>query len=232
MDPRRSRIDQSRVSGQSERIAVFAYLLATDAASEGIDLQNYCNCLIHIEIPYNPNVMEQRNGRVDRHGQKQEEVLIWHPVDGGEASEDTFGGHKDDIIRALAKLDAMREDMGSVNPVIAPQMAGLIEGTRRELDTRDAEVRAAKTKRYVHGERQLRETHREASRTPPRNPQRLSSDPSAHLHRGQNGSRPGKTTAIDPGRTPWRTERNRLRDAGFDRLVGTLHGRATSPLYG
>ena len=39
-------------------------LLATDAASEGIDLQNHCNCLIHLEIPYNPNVMEQRNGEL------------------------------------------------------------------------------------------------------------------------------------------------------------------------
>jgi superfamily II DNA or RNA helicase len=132
-------------------------LLATDAASEGIDLQNYCNCLIHVEIPYNPNVMEQRNGRIDRHGQKHDEVLIWHPVDGGAAIGDTLGGHKDDIIRALTKLEAMREDMGSVNPVIAPQMAGLIEGTRRELDTREAEARAAKAKRYVRAERQLKE---------------------------------------------------------------------------
>jgi len=132
-------------------------LLATDAASEGIDLQNYCNALIHIEIPYNPNVMEQRNGRIDRHGQKHDEVLIWHPVDGGEATGDTLGGHKDDIIRALVKLEAMREDMGSVNPVIAPQMAGLIEGTRRELDTREAEARAAKAKRDVRAERQLKE---------------------------------------------------------------------------
>jgi superfamily II DNA or RNA helicase len=60
-------------------------LLATDAASEGIDLQNHCNRLIHLEIPYNPNVMEQRNGRIDRHGQREKEVLIWHPVDGGDA---------------------------------------------------------------------------------------------------------------------------------------------------
>ena len=132
-------------------------LLATDAASEGIDLQNYCNCLIHIEIPYNPNVMEQRNGRIDRHGQRQKEVLIWHPVDGGEAESDKMGGHKDDIIRALTKLEAMRADMGSVNPVIAPQMAGLIEGTRRDLDTREAEARAAKARRFVRAERQLQE---------------------------------------------------------------------------
>lgn len=135
--------------------AAVRILLATDAASEGIDLQNYCNCLIHIEIPYNPNVMEQRNGRIDRHGQKHSEVLIWHPVDGGEAAGDAFGGYRDDILRALKKLDAMRQDMGSVNPVIAPQLAGLIEGTRRELDTREAESRAAKTKLSVTGARQL-----------------------------------------------------------------------------
>lgn len=132
-------------------------LLATDAAAEGIDLQNYCNALIHVEIPYNPNVMEQRNGRIDRHGQKESEVLIWHPVDGGDAKGDTLGGHKDDIIRALRKLEAMREDMGCVNPVIVPQMAGLIEGRRRELNTQEAEVRASKARRFVKAERQLKE---------------------------------------------------------------------------
>lgn len=139
------------------RDAAIRILLATDAASEGIDLQNYCNCMIHVEIPYNPNVMEQRNGRIDRHGQKEKEVLIWHPVDGGDAQNDKMGGHKDDIIRALRKLEAMRADMGSVNPVIAPQMAGLIEGTRRELDTQEAEIRAAKARRFVKAERQLQE---------------------------------------------------------------------------
>jgi SNF2 family DNA or RNA helicase len=132
-------------------------LLATDAASEGIDLQNHCNCLIHLEIPYNPNVMEQRNGRIDRFGQKQKEVLIWHPVDGGDDAEGSVGGHRDDIIRALKKLEAMREDMGSVNPVIAPQLSGLIEGKRRELDTLEAEARAAKARRFIRAERELKE---------------------------------------------------------------------------
>jgi ERCC4-related helicase len=58
-------------------------LLATDAASEGIDLQNHCCRLIHYEIPWNPNRMEQRNGRIDRHGQKAKEVLIYHFVGEG-----------------------------------------------------------------------------------------------------------------------------------------------------
>ena len=132
-------------------------LLATDAASEGIDLQNHCNCLIHLEIPYNPNVMEQRNGRIDRHGQRQKEVLIWHPVDGGSQGEMTVGGHGDDIIRALRKLESMRADMGSVNPVIAPQMSGLIEGSLKDLDTRMAEAKIAKARRFVRAERELKE---------------------------------------------------------------------------
>ncbi|CAH0441058.1 DISARM system SNF2-like helicase DrmD [Ralstonia pseudosolanacearum] len=132
-------------------------LLATDAASEGIDLQNHCNCLIHLEIPYNPNVMEQRNGRIDRHGQRQKEVLIWHPVDGGENGMDSIGGHGDDIIRALRKLESMRADMGSVNPVIAPQMSGLIDGSLKDLDTRLAEAKIAKARRFVRAERELKE---------------------------------------------------------------------------
>lgn len=125
-------------------------LLATDAASEGIDLQNHCHLLIHLEIPYNPNVMEQRNGRIDRHGQKAPTVEIWHPVD-------AEGGHGEDILRALRKLDAMREDMGSVNPVIAPQLPDLLEGRRRELDTRLVEERRARARRFIKVERELRE---------------------------------------------------------------------------
>lgn len=131
-------------------------LLATDAASEGIDLQNHCNYLIHLEIPYNPNVMEQRNGRIDRHGQREKEVLIWHPVDGGEAGHATVGGHGDDILRALRKLESMRADMGSVNPVIAPQMSGLIEGSLKNLDTSFAEAKIAKARRFVRAERELK----------------------------------------------------------------------------
>jgi len=125
-------------------------LLATDAASEGIDLQNHCNLMIHIEIPYNPNVMEQRNGRIDRHGQKQNEVVIWHPVDAS-------GDHGEDILRALKKLDAMRADMGSVNPVIAPQLPALLEGRRRQLDTALAEKRMERARKFVKAERDLRE---------------------------------------------------------------------------
>ena len=125
-------------------------LLATDAASEGIDLQNHCHLLVHLEIPYNPNVLEQRNGRIDRHGQRASEVVIWHPVD-------AEGRNGDDILRALRKLDSMRADMGSVNPVIAPQLPDLIEGRRADLDMQEAEARMKTSRRLIKVERDLRE---------------------------------------------------------------------------
>lgn len=141
----------------SPKVSPVRILLATDAASEGIDLQNHCNCLIHLEIPYNPNVMEQRNGRIDRHGQREKEVLIWHPVDGGIQGLAAVGGHGEDILRALRKLESMRADMGSVNPVIAPQMSGLIEGSLKDLDTRLAEAKIAKARRFVRANLELKE---------------------------------------------------------------------------
>ncbi len=45
-------------------------LVSTDATAEGLNLQERCHHLIHVELPYNPNRLEQRNGRIDRYGQK------------------------------------------------------------------------------------------------------------------------------------------------------------------
>jgi superfamily II DNA/RNA helicase len=44
-------------------------LLATDAGAEGLNLQSRCRVVINLELPWNPNRLEQRFGRVDRLGQ-------------------------------------------------------------------------------------------------------------------------------------------------------------------
>ncbi|HTM02284.1 MAG TPA: helicase-related protein [Vicinamibacterales bacterium] len=46
-------------------------LLATDAASEGLNLHHRCRCVISLEAPWNPVRLEQRIGRVDRIGQQR-----------------------------------------------------------------------------------------------------------------------------------------------------------------
>ncbi len=45
-------------------------LVATDCLSEGINLQELFNAVLHYDLPWNPNRIEQRDGRVDRFGQK------------------------------------------------------------------------------------------------------------------------------------------------------------------
>ena len=140
-------------------------LLATNAASEGIDLQNWCNYLIHIEIPWNPNVMEQRNGRIDRHGQRESEVFIWHPVgkgfnEKGDVATKKLGeidGDHEYLMRAVRKVETIREDLGSVGPVIAQQIEEAMLGRRKHLDTGAAERKAASVRKFVKTERQLQE---------------------------------------------------------------------------
>jgi len=53
-----------------------AILVATDCISEGINLQYVASQIIHYELPWNPNRLEQRNGRVDRYGQPKDTVFI------------------------------------------------------------------------------------------------------------------------------------------------------------
>lgn len=53
-----------------------AILIATDVISEGLNLQRLSSNVVHYELPWNPNRLEQRNGRVDRIGQKHETVSI------------------------------------------------------------------------------------------------------------------------------------------------------------
>jgi superfamily II DNA/RNA helicase len=133
-------------------------LLATDAASEGIDLQNHCSRMIHYEIPWNPNRLEQRNGRVDRHGQRADAVLIYHFVGRGfreqaEAAKapGDLEGDLEFLMRAALKVDAIRQDLGKVDPVIAEQVEDAMLGRRRTLDTREAE-RQAEPARRMHAQ--------------------------------------------------------------------------------
>lgn len=119
--------------------AAVRVLVATDAAAEGLNLQHTARYLLHFDLPWNPSKTEQRNGRIDRHGQARD-VQIFH-----------FLSDSDDDLRFLAhvmrKASEIREDLGSVNELFDKAIhSRLVDGelsrvVQSELDRRLAVVR-------------------------------------------------------------------------------------------
>lgn len=86
-------------------------LLATDAAGEGLNLQRAARYLLHWDIPWNPARMEQRNGRLDRHGQRRD-VHIFHFDSTDDASMRFLG-------KVLRKRSQTREDRVVTDEIFA-----------------------------------------------------------------------------------------------------------------
>ena len=84
-------------------------MVSTEAGGEGINLQ-FCWLMVNYDIPWNPNRLEQRMGRIHRYGQ-QYEVHIYNLV-----AIDTKEGRI--LERLLTKLEIIGEQMGKVFDVI------------------------------------------------------------------------------------------------------------------
>ncbi len=119
-------------------------LLSTDSLAEGLNLQRRCWNLIHLDLPYNPNRLEQRNGRIDRYGQVRDPQIRYLYLAG------TFEERL--LLRLIAKyekaraqLDAMPDTLG----VTADEEAwssGLVAGfAERQAGLFDDEPSAIRT---------------------------------------------------------------------------------------
>ena len=86
-------------------------LIATDAAREGVNLQNHCADLFHFDVPWNPGRLEQRNGRLDRKLQRAEEVSCHYFVPPQRAEDRVL-----DVL--VQKTRTIHEELGSLTPVI------------------------------------------------------------------------------------------------------------------
>ncbi|MFJ3865139.1 DEAD/DEAH box helicase [Streptomyces nigra] len=56
--------------------AVRRVLIATDCLSEGVNLQHHFDAVVHYDLAWNPTRHDQREGRVDRYGQKRDQVRV------------------------------------------------------------------------------------------------------------------------------------------------------------
>jgi len=84
-------------------------LIATDAAAEGLNLQETARYILHYDVPWNPARLEQRNGRLDRHGQARD-VVVYHFA----TDDDADLAFLSYVIR---KVHTIREDLGSMGQV-------------------------------------------------------------------------------------------------------------------
>lgn len=113
-------------------------LVATDAASEGLNFQERCHIVINYELPWNPNRLLQRIGRVDRYGQT-ERVIVKNLY-----FTNTYEG---EILSLLMdKLKRIIDRIGSANDVLG--MWGPEKLVPRLMETTDTSSAKAGLDRY------------------------------------------------------------------------------------
>ena len=150
-------------------------LLATDAASEGIDLHEHCHRLVNYDIPFNPNKLEQRIGRIDRYGQRAD--TRGHGTSsarGWETASDTYEADLEFLSRIAVKVARMEEDLGTVNAVLAEAVQTRMLGEITDFDVENASAatkRAAKKPAARRRQQRVRAGEAAAAR-PGRRPSR------------------------------------------------------------
>lgn len=102
---------QEIVESFKQEASAIRVLVTGDVASEGVNLHSQCHHLIHFDIPWSLIRIEQRNGRIDRYGQKhspQITTLLLHP------DHEKFAGD----LRVLTRLmEREHEAHGALNDV-------------------------------------------------------------------------------------------------------------------
>ena len=126
-------------------------LIATDAAREGINLQAHCADLFHIDIPWNPGRLEQRNGRIDRTLQPAPEIRCHYFV---------YEDRAEDVVleTLVRKIDTVQRELGSIGAVLMDEMErtlepGITATTAAKLATIGADARSKTADAELEGSR-------------------------------------------------------------------------------
>ena len=101
-------------------------LLATDAASEGINMQESCRWVIHYDIPWSPSRLQQRNGRVSRHGQVRDVSVHYFRCD--EEEDMNF------LFYVAEKVEQVRQDLGSVERIFDVAIQRHFQGQKTSME--------------------------------------------------------------------------------------------------
>ena len=126
-------------------------LVCTDAAREGLNLQARCHDLIHVDLPWNPSRLEQRNGRIDRKLQPSKIVTC---------SYFFYDQREEDrVLDALVrKTEVIRRQLGASGEVLRAQIEETLtrRGIRRDEVTKlTTTIADASSERVKVAEREL-----------------------------------------------------------------------------
>lgn len=141
-DLRGQRIEQFRTDPKIE------VLISTEVGSEGLDFQ-FCHHLVNYDLPWNPMVVEQRIGRIDRFGQKSEVLYIHNLVVSGTV-EDRI------LLRLYDRIGIFEESIGDLENILGDVVRDLQrdflsgELTPEEADERVEKAQYAVSNRRMH----------------------------------------------------------------------------------
>jgi SNF2 family DNA or RNA helicase len=98
-------------------------LLSSEVGSEGLDMQ-FCDSMVNYDLPWNPMVVEQRIGRIDRFGQKSPVVNIFNLVVAGSIQEEIY-------MRLLDRIGIFRETIGDMEAILDAEI--VVNGEKRTI---------------------------------------------------------------------------------------------------
>ena len=102
-------------------------LLSSEVGSEGLDMQ-FCNSMVNYDLPWNPMVVEQRIGRIDRFGQKSPVVNIYNMVVAGSIQEMIYD-------RLLDRIGIFKGSIGDMEAILDANFNGPNSGSIQDVYT-------------------------------------------------------------------------------------------------
>jgi SNF2 family DNA or RNA helicase len=99
------------------RVGKYQILLSSEVGSEGLDFQ-FCHILFNYDLPWNPMVVEQRIGRLDRFGQKAEKILIFNLSAPGTIEDDILN-------RLYGRINLFESYIGDLEAILGEEITGL-----------------------------------------------------------------------------------------------------------
>ncbi|MCM1307922.1 MAG: SNF2-related protein, partial [Butyrivibrio sp.] len=131
-------------------------LLFSEVGCEGLDYQ-FCDCLVNYDLPWNPQAIEQRIGRIDRNGQKSESISIINIITEGTIDCDIYD-------RCLSRIGVFNSSIGDseeilgevtreIYNVVEKYILNPQERAQKELQIADNAIRKMQEQRRLEEEK-------------------------------------------------------------------------------